>query len=236
LASKSQVLPESFYARDVRQVARELIGCKLLHAGVGGIIVETEAYSRDDPACHASRGMTARNRVMFGPPGRAYVYFTYGMHHLLNIVSEEEGSPAGVLIRALEPTDGIEAMLARRAPVRQIPQLCNGPGKLAAALGVDLSHYGIPVFRGSLKVCRPQADWQEPAIVSTPRIGISVGTRREWRYCAADSGFLSRKLTRKERAHEIAGSLRAGGRVGHQGRPAGQARGRAAAEEAERGV
>ncbi len=106
----SPVLPESFYARDVRQVARDLIGCKLLHEGVGGIIVETEAYDRDDPACHASRGMTGRNQVMFGPPGRAYVYFSYGMHHLLNIVCRQEGHPAAVLIRALEPTDGIEAM------------------------------------------------------------------------------------------------------------------------------
>ena len=194
---KSDVLPQSFYARDVRTVARELIGCKLLHQGVGGIIVETEAYNRNDPACHACRGMTERNRVMFGPPGRAYVYFTYGMHHLLNIVCEEEGHPAGVLIRALEPTDGIQKMRGRRSPVHAAGQLCNGPAKVAEALGVDLSDYGKPVYLGHLKVCGRSTDWHKQRIVTTPRIGIRVGTRRKWRYCAADSRFLSRKLTAK---------------------------------------
>jgi len=178
----------------VHDVARDLIGCKILHAGAGGIIVETEAYNRDDPACHAARGLTERNRVMFGPPGRAYVYFTYGMHHLLNIVCEPEGEPAAVLIRALEPTAGIDAMRKRRTPVRELHDLTNGPGKLAQALGIDLKQYGKPVYRGELKVYERGADWQKPRIVATPRIGIRVGTRRKWRYCAADSRFLSRKL------------------------------------------
>lgn len=192
------VLPESFYARRVHTVARDLIGCKLLHKGVGGIIVETEAYNTNDPAAHVYLGRrTERNKVMFGPPGRAYVYFTYGMHYLLNIVCEEEGKGAGVLIRALEPTDGIDQMLDRRAPVRSISDLCNGPGKLAAALGIDLSDYGKPVFQGSLKIYSRSSDWQKPKIVATPRIGIRVGTRRKWRYCAADSRFLSRKLPAK---------------------------------------
>jgi len=193
----AKVLPKSFYDRSVHTVARELIGCRIMHRGVGGIIVETEAYNREDPACHASCGMTERNRVMFGPPGRAYVYFTYGMHHLLNIVCEEEGEPAAVLLRALEPTDGIEVMRGRRQPVHELRDLTNGPGKLAQALDIDLKQYGIPVYRGELKVYARTADWQNSRIIATPRIGISVGTRRKWRYCAAGSRFLSRKLASK---------------------------------------
>ncbi|MHB8858777.1 MAG: DNA-3-methyladenine glycosylase [Thermoleophilia bacterium] len=192
-----KVLPKSFYSRSVHDVAPDLIGCRILHNGVGGIIVETEAYDKEDPACHAAAGMTERNRVMFGPPGRAYVYFTYGMHHLLNIVCEEEGEPAGVLLRALEPTDGVEEMRRRRAPVHSLHGLTNGPGKLAEALGVDLRHYGLPVYRGEFKIYARQDDWLKPRIIATPRIGIRVGTRRKWRYCAADSRFLSRKLTAK---------------------------------------
>lgn len=186
-------LPQEFYARDVNLVARELVGCMLVHEGVGGVIVETEAYNRDDPACHAYRGQTERNQVMFGPPGRAYVYFTYGMHHLLNIVCEQEGEPAAVLIRGLEPRKGIEAMRERRAPVRELRQLTNGPGKLCQALGIDLDQNGIPVYRGKLKIYPPDTEWQGTGIVAAPRIGIRVGTRRKWRYCARGSSFLSRK-------------------------------------------
>lgn len=190
-------LPQSFYARGVHQVARDLIGCKVLHQGVGGIIVETEAYNREDPAAHAYRGLTERNRAMFGPPGRAYVYFTYGMHFMFNIACEPEGEATAVLIRALQPTDGIEAMRARRAPALSLHQLASGPGKLTQALGMDLKQYGVPVYRGRLKVFGRAADWQKPEIVTTPRIGIREGTKRKWRYCAADSGFLSRKLNVK---------------------------------------
>ena len=193
----AKVLPKSFYARSVHRVAPDLVGCRILHNGVGGVIVETEAYDKEDPACHAAAGMTERNRVMFGPPGRAYVYFTYGMHYLLNIVCEEEGEPAGVLLRALEPTDGIEEMRRMRAPVHELHDLTNGPGKLAQALGVDLSQYGKPVYRGELRIFARKDDWQEPRIIATPRIGIRVGTKRKWRYCAADSRFLSRKLSAK---------------------------------------
>ena len=192
-----KVLPKSFYARRVQTVARDLIGCKLEHDGVGGIIVETEAYNRNDPACHAFRGQTERNRVMFGPPGVAYIYFTYGMHHLVNIVCEEDGEPAAVLIRALEPTDGIDEMKRRRYPVQSLLQLANGPGKIAQALGIDLRHYGQPVYRGGLKVRARGADWQKPGIVATSRIGIKAGTEHKWRYCAAESRFLSRKLKTK---------------------------------------
>lgn len=191
------VLPKSFYAQSVHQVAPGLIGCRISHGTTSGIIVETEAYEREDPACHAFRGMTERNKVMFGPPGRAYIYFTYGMHYLLNIVCEEEGEPAAVLIRALEPELGIETMRGRRAPVHDLHDLTNGPGKLTQALGLDLRQNGIPVYRGRLKIYARSADWQIPNILTTPRIGIRVGTRREWRYVAADSRFLSRKLTAK---------------------------------------
>ncbi|MHB1326053.1 MAG: DNA-3-methyladenine glycosylase [Thermoleophilia bacterium] len=192
-----KLLPKSFYNRTVHTVASELIGCKLVYKGVGGIIVETEAYDSEDPACHAARGLTERNRAMFGSPGRAYVYFTYGMHHLLNIVCEEEHQPAAVLIRALEPTDGIDEMRRRRSPVKALHDLTNGPGKLAEALGINLEQYGLPVYRGDLKVFARAADWQKPDIIATARIGITVGTRRKWRYCAKDSGFLSRKLAAK---------------------------------------
>lgn len=196
-ATKPSILPKSFYNRTVHDVARDLIGCRLMHGATGGIIVETEAYNRNDPACHAYNGMTGRNRVMFGPPGRAYVYFTYGMHHLINIVCEAEEEPAAVLIRALEPTDGIEVMQERRRPVHAPGQLTSGPGKLAQALGVDLKQNGLPVYRGELRIYGRTEAWQKPKITATPRIGIRVGTRRKWRYCASESRFLSRKLTAK---------------------------------------
>lgn len=185
-------LPSSFFEEDVRQVARELIGCTLLVNGVGGIIVETEAYNGDDPACHAFRGRTDRNRVMFGPPGRAYVYFTYGMHYLFNIVCEQEGEPAAVLIRALEPKAGIEEMQQRRAPVSRLSELTNGPAKITQALAIGPEMYGKPVYRGALKVYPRTTELQRIRIKATPRIGIRVGTRRKWRFCAADSRYLSR--------------------------------------------
>jgi DNA-3-methyladenine glycosylase len=194
---KSPVLKRSFFARDVHEVSRDLIGCRLDYEGAGGLIVETEAYNRNDPACHAYSGMTARNKVMFGPPGRAYIYFTYGMHHLLNIVCEAEGEPAAVLIRAIEPTEGIDMMRRRRAPVTRLAEFTNGPGKLTRALGIDLEQNGIPVYRGQLKIFARTSDWRQTEIVTSPRIGIRVGTRREWRYCAADSRFLSRKVASK---------------------------------------
>lgn len=195
--SPGRCLPQTFFRRDVRRVAHELVGCTLMADGVGGIIVETEAYNRNDPACHAYRGMTDRNQVMFGPPGRAYVYFTYGMHYLFNIVCEQEGVPSGVLIRALEPTAGIEEMRRRRAPITRLVELTNGPAKITQALAIGAEHYGNPVYSGKLKIYPRAADLQKIRIKTTPRIGIRVGTRRKWRYCAADSRYLSRKLTAK---------------------------------------
>lgn len=191
------ILSPSFYARDVNSVARELVGCLIDHEGVGGYIVETEAYNRNDPACHAYIGRTARNEVMFGPPGRAYVYFTYGIHYLFNVVCEEKGQPAAVLIRSIEPVSGIEAMRQRRAPVSKLHDLTNGPAKLVQALGIGPELNGAPVYRGRLKVYARSADWQTMRVIATPRIGIRVGTRRKWRYCAADSMFLSRKVASK---------------------------------------
>src|SRR3954471_1077438 len=126
-----------FFDRSVHEVARDLIGCALLYDGVGGVIVETESYERDDPACHAYVGLTERTAPLFGPPGRAYVYRSYGIHACLNFVCEAEGVGAAVLIRALEPLDGIEVMRARRGVERE-EDLCSGPGKLSQALGVDL--------------------------------------------------------------------------------------------------
>ena len=134
-------LDPSFFARSVHDVARELIGCTLRFRGCGGVIVETESYDRDDPACHAFGGWTSRNGVLFGPPGRAYVYISYGIHSMLNVVAESEGHAAAVLIRALQPEAGLESMRARRAG-RADHELCSGPGKLTEALGIGLEHNG----------------------------------------------------------------------------------------------
>jgi DNA-3-methyladenine glycosylase len=134
-------LETGFFARSVHAVARELVGCRLFYEGCGGTIVETESYERDDPACHAYAGLTQRTATLFGPPGRAYVYLSYGIHSLLNAVAEPEGEAAAVLIRALEPTAGLEQMRARRGE-RPDTDLCSGPGKLTDALGLDLDANG----------------------------------------------------------------------------------------------
>ena len=134
-------LPQSFYDRSVHEVARELIGCVVRHGDTAGRIVETESYHMEEPACHAFAGVTERTRTLYGEPGRAYVYFSYGVHSLLNAVAEPEGVGAAVLIRALEPVDGIELMRARRG-VERAEELCSGPGKLTQALDIGLSLNG----------------------------------------------------------------------------------------------
>jgi DNA-3-methyladenine glycosylase len=188
-------LEERFFERSVHEVARELIGCTLLSEGVGGVIVETEAYDATDPACHAFGGLTRRNAVLFGPPGRAYVYFSYGIHSLLNAVAEPEGSAAAVLIRALEPTAGVEEMRARRGR-QPLEELCSGPGKLTQALGVELEHNGISLARPPFSVL-PRADgWQGVEITSGPRIGISKAAELPWRYVAAGNRFVSKPALR----------------------------------------
>jgi DNA-3-methyladenine glycosylase len=182
-------LARGFFDRSVHEVARDLVGCRLFFDGVGGVIVETESYERDDPACHAYVGLTDRTEVLFGPPGRAYVYLSYGIHSLLNFVAEPEGEAAAVLIRALEPTAGLEAMRRRRGE-RPDGELCSGPGKLTEALGVGLELNGADLTRDPFLLLPPEG--AAPAVVSGPRIGITKATDRPWRFCAAGSRFVSR--------------------------------------------
>ena len=185
-------LAEEFFAAPARSVARELIGCELLHDGVGGRIVETEAYERDDPACHAFIGRTARTDVLFGPPGRAYVYLCYGIHRMFNVVTDPDGVAGAVLVRALEPRAGIEAMQRRRGGGRRPTDLCSGPGKLCEALAIELVGTRASVWESPFAVHGRGGAPQAPPIVEGPRIGITKGTDLPWRYCLADSPYLSR--------------------------------------------
>jgi DNA-3-methyladenine glycosylase len=182
-------LDHAFFDRSVHVVARDLVGCRLCFDGVGGTIVETESYERDDPACHAYVGLTDRTEILFGPPGYAYVYLSYGIHSLLNFVAEPEGEAAAVLIRALEPTAGLEAMRTRRGD-RPDGELCSGPGKLTEALGIGLEHNGADLSRDPFLLLAP--DGPPPEIVTGRRIGITKAVERPWRFCAAGSRFLSR--------------------------------------------
>jgi DNA-3-methyladenine glycosylase len=172
LVSLSCVLPRAFYARPAAEVARELLGKILVHGETAGRIVETEAYlGGDDRAAHAWHGLTPRTRVLFGPPGHAYIYLIYGMHECLNLVAERDGTPGCVLIRALEPLAGIAQMRERRPAARKMGDLTGGPGKLTAALGITRSLYGADVTRGPLTV-RELRDEPSIEIETTPRIGI----------------------------------------------------------------
>ena len=184
-------LRTDFFARPVHEVAPELIGCRLRFGGVGGVIVEVESYERDDPACHAYRGPTARNAPLFGPPGHAYVYLSYGIHTCLNFVCEPEGRAAAVLIRALEPRWGVETMRRRRRR-DDVRELCSGPGKIGEALGIGLEWSGARLDRPPFEVRGHATGWSEAEVVAGPRIGISVATELPWRFCAAGSEFLSR--------------------------------------------
>ncbi len=177
----------AFYDRPVLEVARDLLGCIVEHEGTSGVIVETEAYHHSEPACHAYVGLTARTSTLYGPPGRTYVYRSYGIHALLNAVCEPEGEGAAVLIRALEPLDGIELMRERRG-LQPVEQLCSGPGKLTQALGIDLSLNGSSLLDGPIRLHR-----EEPleAVVGT-RVGITKAAALPWRFCAAGSRHVSR--------------------------------------------
>ncbi len=181
-------LKRAFFARSVHEVAPDLIGATLLVNGVGGIIVEVEAYHHTDPAAHSFRGPTARNKVMFGPPGFAYVYRSYGIHWCVNFVCEEDGSASAVLIRALQPTHGIPAMRRRRR-LHDERSLCSGPGKLTEALGISDEHNGRPldVFPIAL-----HARAGKPDVVTGLRIGITKAVELPWRYGLKDSKFLSK--------------------------------------------
>jgi DNA-3-methyladenine glycosylase len=190
LPATEERLDAAFFTRDVHTVARELIGCRLFHAGCGGTIVEAESYERDDPACHAYVGLTARTATLFGPPGRAYVYLSYGIHSLLNAVAEPEGQAAAVLIRALEPTAGLERMRARRGG-RPDTDLCSGPGKLSDALGIGLDANDADLCADPFLLLPPEAAW-EGEVVTGPRVGITRAVERPWRFCLAGSRFVSR--------------------------------------------
>jgi DNA-3-methyladenine glycosylase len=183
-------LDAAFFARSVHTVARELIGCRLFHGGCGGTIVETESYARDDPACHAYAGLTKRTATLFGPPGRTYVYLSYGIHSLLNAVAEPEGEAAAVLIRALEPQAGLEQMRARRGE-RSEAELCSGPGKLTAALGVGLDADGADLAAAPFELLAPEPGWNGE-VVTSPRVGITKAVERPWRFSLAGSRFVSR--------------------------------------------
>ncbi|MGZ5313685.1 MAG: DNA-3-methyladenine glycosylase [Solirubrobacterales bacterium] len=184
-------LDAAFFARSVHEVARELVGCTLLLDGVGGVIVETEAYDATDPACHAFNGPTARNEPLFGPPGRAYVYLSYGIHQLLNAVAEPEGSAAAALIRALEPTHGIGLMRARRG-TEDPRRLCSGPGRLTEAIGVGAEHNEISLCEPPFELLEPACEWRRTRVETDTRIGITQAANLPWRYCAAGSRYLSK--------------------------------------------
>jgi DNA-3-methyladenine glycosylase len=209
-------LPPDFYDRPVLQVARELIGCTVEHAGAVGVIVETEAYHESEPASHAFAGLTPRTRTLFGEPGRAYVYRSYGVHVLLNAVCERPGVGAGVLIRALDPIVGLEEMRARRWPAgarggpgagangahagaeghgaRKRPsdrELCSGPGKLTQALGITLEENAGDLSSGPVLIHSRAEDWLEPDVVEGTRVGITVAVDLPWRFCVRENRHVS---------------------------------------------
>ena len=181
----------AFFARSVHEVAPELVGVTLLVDGIGGKIVEVEAYDHEDPAAHGYAGETERNASMFGPPGHAYVYRSYGIHWCLNFVCGEEGVADAVLIRALEPTAGIAEQRRRRGTEAR-RSLCSGPGKLTEALGVGLSENGASLGAAPFAVLPREGRWREAGIETGRRIGITKATELPWRFCAAGSRFVSR--------------------------------------------
>jgi DNA-3-methyladenine glycosylase len=175
----------------VVEVARDLLGCVVVRGDASGMVVETEAYHESEPACHAHIGRTARTVTLFGPPGRAYVYRSYGIHAMLNVVCEPEGIGAAVLIRALHPVSGIELMCERRG--RPLPaDLCSGPGKLTQALGIEFSDNGTEVSRGPVVVCAPAAGWEPVVPAVGVRIGITKAAELPWRFALPGHPAMSR--------------------------------------------
>lgn len=183
-----KALKRAFFARSVREVARDLIGATMLVDGVGGIIVEVEAYHHTEPAAHSYNGPTPRNQIMFGPPGFVYVYRSYGIHWCVNFVCEEEGSAAAVLIRALEPTHGLAAMRRRRHAV-DVHALCSGPGKLTEALGITVAHNTLPLDQAPIAL---HARTEDVEVATGIRIGITKAVELPWRYGVRSSKFLSK--------------------------------------------
>ncbi len=183
-----RLLKRSFFARSVHAVAPDLIGATLLVDGVGGVIVEVEAYHHSEPAAHSFNGPTPRNLVMFGPPGFSYVYRSYGIHWCVNFVCEKEGSASAVLIRALEPSHGIPAMRRRRG-LHDERALCSGPGKLCEALGITIKHSELPLDQPPIAL---HARIGEVEIVTGVRIGLTKAVELPWRYGLKGSRFLSK--------------------------------------------
>jgi DNA-3-methyladenine glycosylase len=185
-------LHRAFYDRPVLEVARDLVGCVVRHGETAGVIVETEAYHHSEPASHAYVGVTPRSKTLYGPPGLAYVYFSYGIHALLNAVCEPEGEGAAVLIRALEPFDGIAQMRARRGAHMRLEDLCSGPGKLTQALGIGLELNATSLLDGPIRFEAPVAARPAVEISVGPRIGITKAVELPWRFCAVGSRHVSR--------------------------------------------
>jgi DNA-3-methyladenine glycosylase len=185
----------SFYDRPVLEVAPDLVGCVLHHGATSGVIVETEAYHESEEACHAYVGLTKRTSTIFGPPGIAYVYRSYGIHALVNAVCEPDGVGAAVLIRALEPDSGLELMRARRGLLAE-RMLCSGPGKLTQALDIELHHNGVDLTAGPIIISERPPDWRAVEIVADRRIGITRAAELPWRFCAAGSRYLSKPVSR----------------------------------------
>jgi DNA-3-methyladenine glycosylase len=199
------VKPE-FYARSVHEVAHDLIGCVLRHGETAGRIVETESYHQSEPACHAYRGPTPRTDVLFGPPATAYVYRSYGIHACLNAVAEEDGVGTAVLIRALEPVDGLDLMRERRG-VERPEELCSGPGKLTQALGIWLDLNGTSLCGGPVEVLPPGPAERAARVVRGPRVGINRAIELPWRFCDATSRHVSRpwpEAMRRRRGRPVA--------------------------------
>lgn len=188
-------LSHPFFDRPVVEVARAMLGCVVRHGDTAGVIVETEAYHESEPACHAFVGLTARTAPLFGPPGRAYVYRSYGIHSLLNAVTGPEGEGAAVLIRALEPLEGVEHMRLRRG-LERVEDLCSGPGKLTEALGITLEHNTTDLAAGPIAIEAPPPGWQDVEVVVGTRIGITKAAELPWRFCVAGSRSVSRPWPR----------------------------------------
>jgi DNA-3-methyladenine glycosylase len=183
----------AFYDRPVLDVARDLIGCVVSHEGSSGVIVETEAYHQSEPASHSYIGLRERTRVVFGPPGKAYLYRSYGIHACLNAVCEPAGVGAAVLIRALEPVAGIELMRERRGLERP-EDLCSGPGKLTQALAIGLELNGTDLIAGPIVIASRPRSWREVAVSVDRRIGITKAVELPWRFSATGSRFVSRRV------------------------------------------
>jgi DNA-3-methyladenine glycosylase len=184
-------LPPSFYDRPVVEVAQALVGCVLEYDGCAGVIVETEAYHHSEAASHAYVGLTARTSVLFSDPGKAYIYRSYGIHALLNAVCEHREVGAAVLLRALEPIEGIERMFGRRGIAKEV-DLCNGPGKLTQALGIDLELNNTNLFEGPILIHPREDGWKTPKLIASTRIGITKAVELPWRFSVAGNRHVSK--------------------------------------------